>query len=66
MIFLLFGLNLFQTRQAQEGIIHYDSMTWEAYKKGFLKLAPTIQPYEIDPYLKHPDYDAARRGERDQ
>lgn len=63
---LMLALNIFQTRQAHEALIHYDSMTFEAYKKIFLKLKPTVNVWDVEPYLKHPDYDAARRGERDQ
>jgi hypothetical protein len=65
-MFLMMGLNLFQTRQAHENLLHYDSMTWPAYKKIFLKLSPSVQPWDLEPYLKHPDYDAARAGDRDQ
>jgi hypothetical protein len=65
-LFLLMGFNLFQTRQAQEALIHHDAMTWEAYKKIFLKLKPAIYYEDVAPYLKHPDYDAARKGERDK
>ncbi|MEZ4924253.1 MAG: hypothetical protein R2780_13860 [Crocinitomicaceae bacterium] len=66
LMFLLMGYNLFQTRQSHEALIHHDSMTWAAYKKIFLKLAPSIYAWDLEPYLDHPDYDAARRGERDQ
>lgn len=63
---LLFCYNVFQTRQAHEGLIHHDSMTAEAYSKIFLKLTPYVTVKEVEPYLDPPDYEAALNGKRDQ
>ena len=65
-MFVLMALNLFQTRQAHEGLIHHDSMTKEAYFKIFFKLQNQISRKEVAPYLKTPDYDAAKEGHRNQ
>ncbi|MCO6500935.1 MAG: hypothetical protein J5I47_11270 [Vicingus serpentipes] len=65
-LFLLLGFNLFQTRQAHEGLIHHDSMTKAAYFKILFKLQSQITREEINPLLKAPDYEAAKRGERNQ
>jgi hypothetical protein len=37
LVFLI-GLNLFQAYQYDKNIIHYDSMSWKAYKAVFLKM----------------------------
>ena len=60
------GLNLFQTRQAHEGILHHDSMTKEAYIKIAFKLQNQISREEVAPFLNPPDYEAAKKGDRDQ
>ncbi len=57
---LLILLNLFQTIQAKYNIIHYDSMTREAYFKVFFT---TSKQPDRENYLKHPDYQEALRGE---
>jgi len=64
-LFLLLGFNLFQTRQAHEGLIHHDSMTKNAYFKIFFKLQKQISREELKPYLKAPDYEVAKKGKRD-
>ena len=64
-MFLFLGFNLFQTRQAHEGLIHHDSMTKAAYFKIAFKLQKQITREEVKPFLKPPDYDAAKRGDRD-
>ena len=52
-ILLLLALNLFQTWQYRSGIMHWDSMTWQAYKAVFLKTDHVKNlPDLIDP----PDY----------
>lgn len=52
-------LNLVQTKQYYGGILHYDAMTWEAYKKCWLKTHTT---YEYFDSLDHPDYEKAVKG----
>ncbi|MGB0881718.1 MAG: glycosyltransferase family 39 protein [Vicingaceae bacterium] len=64
-MFCLLGLSLFQTRQAHEGLIHHDSMTKEAYFKVLFKLQKQVSRDELKPYLKAPNYEAAKKGERD-
>ena len=64
-MFLILGFNLFQTRQAHEGLIHHDSMTKAAYFKILFKLQKQITREELKPFLKTPDYDSAKRGNRD-
>ncbi len=61
----MLGLSLFQTRQAHEGLIHHDSMTKEAYFKILFKLQKQVSREELKPYLKAPNYEAAKKGERD-
>lgn len=65
-LFLLLGFNLFQTRQAHEGILHHDSMTKIAYFKILFKLQKQITREEVKPFLKVPNYDAAKKGNRNQ
>ncbi len=65
LMFLLLGFNLFQTRQAHEGLLHHDSMTKAAYFKILFKLQSQISREEVEPYLKEPNYESARKGERD-
>jgi len=55
---LLIALNLFQTAQYRNGIIHYDSMTKEAYWYVFLK--PSLNPDErkkLEDLIEFPHYD---------
>ena len=63
---LMLVLSLFQTRQAHEGLMHHDSMTAKAYLAIFGKLKPTITSKEIAPLLDPPNYEAAKKGFRDQ
>lgn len=56
-IVLLMCLNAFQTLQYVKGIIHYDAMTWPAYKASFGKLTP---PEGYDQLLVAPDYEKAK------
>lgn len=56
---LLIALNLFQTKQFNDGLIHYDSMTKEAYFSGFFASHPTVEWYES---LEDPDYDRLVKG----
>ena len=62
----ILGFNLFQTRQAHEGLIHFDSMTKAAYFKIAFKLEPQITREQLKPYLKKPNYEAAKKGDRDK
>jgi len=57
--FLCVKLNLFQSKQYREGMLHWDSMSKEVYMATFLK-------YEYikdkDKMLIPPDYEAAKKG----
>ncbi len=54
-------LNQFQTFQYTRGIIHYDSMTPQAYFKAFGR---DRRPHNQEALLDHPDYEAAKKGKR--
>lgn len=54
-------LNLFQTFQFSRGVIHYDSMTAQAYWRAFGR--DSRSPTQAQELLA-PDYEAAKRGER--
>lgn len=54
--------NLFQTMQAKYNIIHYDSMTREAYMDALFR---TTRNPDREKFLKHPDYEKALRGEKE-
>lgn len=56
---LLISLNLFQSWQYYAQLIHFDSMTWEAYKEGFLKTEHTYKWYKI---LEEPEYERVLLG----
>lgn len=58
-LILLILLNLVQTRQYYGGILHYDAMTWESYKKTWLKTHTTQEYFDS---LDQPDYDKAVKG----
>ena len=66
LIFILLGFNLFQTRQAHEGLLHHDSMSKEAYFKILFKLQKQISIKEVEPFLNPPDYHKALKGDRNQ
>lgn len=55
-------LNGFQTWQYKKPIIHWDSMTKEAYWAIFLK---KNYPEGYDKMLKSPDYEKAKKGEEE-
>ena len=57
------GLNLFQTMQYRRGIVHWDSMTKDTY---FLIFGNPSYPEGYAESIKTPDYDAAKKGERDE
>lgn len=58
-IALLIALNAFQTLQYVKGTLHYDAMTWPAYKASFGKLTP---PANYEDLLAKPDYETAKRN----
>jgi hypothetical protein len=57
-IVLFISLNLFQTWQYKNGLIHYDDMTREAYFKGFFQTKPSLEwkdmlsPYDWNRRIK--------------
>jgi len=57
--FLCIRLNLFQSMQYRQGMLHWDSMSKELYKATFLK-----DEYikDKDKLVEPPDYDAAKKG----
>jgi hypothetical protein len=59
-------VNLFQTRQARICWIHYDSMTWQAYKVVFLnnERRNKLTEEQWNAMLSMPDYDYAKYGKR--
>jgi len=57
-------LNLYQTRQARICRIHYDSMTFAAYKQVFLTDELHLTKEEWEAMLDSPDYDSAIEGKR--
>ena len=62
-IFLLISLNLFQTLQYRRTVIHWDSMTKEAYWAVFGTL--TI-PDNYQELIQVPDYDSALQGKEEK
>jgi len=63
---LLICLSVFQTYQRRTGVIHWDSMTAEAYQKVFLKSELSHDDIlELEQQLYHPDYDKAKAGEEE-
>lgn len=59
-VLLGIGLNQFQVYQYRKGILHYDSMTSQAYWKIFGQIH---YPENYDTFVESPDYEAAKRGE---
>ncbi|HEX8516859.1 MAG TPA: hypothetical protein VF868_11710 [Bacteroidia bacterium] len=58
-IFLFIILNLFQTWQYKNGLIHYDDMTRESYFKGFFQTEKSLEWLDLlSPY----DWDRRIRG----
>ncbi len=57
--FLFIFLNLYQTVQYKHGVIHYDSMTKNAYTAVFLKGS---KPDNFSSLICHPDYYHAKLG----
>ncbi|MEO8150489.1 MAG: hypothetical protein ABI723_22855 [Bacteroidia bacterium] len=58
-VFLLIMLNLFQTWQYKNGLIHYDDMSREAYMKGFFQTSQKPGWYDA---LKPFDWERRRQG----
>lgn len=56
------SLNIFQTRQYKSSLLHWDSTTWPLYKAVFLSKK---WPANYEELLSPPDYEAAKKGERD-
>jgi hypothetical protein len=55
-------LNAFQTWQYKKALIHWDSMTKEAYHAIFFK---KHYPDGYDKMIKNPDYEKAKKGEEE-
>ena len=64
-IFFILGLNLFQTQQRRNLVIHWDSMSKKAYWHNFttLKFSAKKDWETQESLLKHPNYDKALKGE---
>ncbi len=60
LVLFFIALNLVQTKQYRKTIIHWDSMTREAYFKGFMKLQ---NPPGLENLFCLPDYEKAMKGE---
>jgi hypothetical protein len=56
--FAFIYINLFQSWQFSKGFLHYDSMTYEGYKEGFLRSYTTLEYYQK---LRAPDYENAKK-----
>lgn len=55
-------LNLFQTKQYLSTLLHWDGMTRALYQEIFMSKQ---WPKHYEELVKSPDYEAAKRGERD-
>ena len=55
--------NMFAISQYKTSLLHWDSMTYKAYRAIFLK---TTWPENYTDYIDPPDYEAAKKGHRDQ
>jgi hypothetical protein len=58
----LVSLNQFQMVQYRTSLLHWDSMTKEAYRAIFLRSNP---PKGYDQMIKKPDYEKALRGDKE-
>ncbi|MEP7168825.1 MAG: hypothetical protein ABI855_05595, partial [Bacteroidota bacterium] len=58
-IALLIMLNLFQTWQYKNGLIHFDYMTRKAYFKGFFQTKPSLEWYDL---LSQFDWERHKKG----
>lgn len=62
----LIYLNMFQSLQFKNSIIHWDSMTREAYWYGFGKLSLQADEWqELEKLIKAPDYEKTKEGFRE-
>lgn len=59
---LLIALNQKQMSQYRTSLLHWDSMTWDAYKGIFMK---TNWPEGYDKMIEIPDYEKALKGEEE-
>jgi hypothetical protein len=65
-IFII-SLNIFQMRQFKIYVYHWDGMTKEAYQYTFFRLHfGRIDRAYLETLYKFPDYDAMRKGKRDE
>lgn len=63
LLVLFFLLNIFQTMQAKWNVIHYDSMTREAYLDAFFRIKENP---DRGKFLKTPDYEKALLGQDEE
>ena len=62
-LLLFISLNLFQTYQRRIDLIHFDGMTFKAYKVVFLKTTLSKEEIlELNNSIHSPDYELARKG----
>ena len=61
LIFAFYAQSLFHTIQFYYGAIYWDSMTKESYFDSFWRVRPSEK---FNSFLKKPDYEAAKNGER--
>jgi len=59
LIFFASFMNIMYTIQIRNGALHYDSMTWAAFKCSFLTTKPRCDFYSL---LCQPDYEMAQKG----
>ena len=63
LIIALAAYNVFAIWQYKQSMLHWDSMTKEAYQSIFFK---TSWPENYAELIEAPDYEAAQKGMRDQ
>ena len=61
LVVFFISLNLFQMRQYHKGFLHWDGMTYEAYKEIFFKDHTSSEFWDA---LEQPDYEEAKKGIR--
>jgi hypothetical protein len=61
LIIALAAYNIFAISQYKKSLLHWDSMTQEAYRAILFK---TNWPENYAELIKAPDYEAAKKGER--
>ena len=60
-------VNLFQSNLYKHRILHFDGMTYQAYKFTFLKRTYTpLELEELQLMFSPPNYEARRNGKRDE